>query len=80
MNATYLYCVVQAASAPRLGRGSRGLPHTGRPRLLALDPGVWLVVADAPGELVGESLLYALRGIDRGALELAIDMGRDWRF
>jgi hypothetical protein len=47
-NATYLYCLVHAPRAPRLGRAPRGLPHSGRLRLLDAGQGFWLVAADAP--------------------------------
>ena len=64
MSATYAYCLVQAGSAPRLTGVPRGLPQTGRPRALALEPGVWLVVADAPGAHYGpEALVRGMKDL-----------------
>ena len=47
-NATYVYCLVQAAAAPQLRGAPRSVPGAGAPRLLAIDRDVWAVVADAP--------------------------------
>ena len=45
---TYVYSVVAAARRPRIGARVRGLPFAGPTRLLDLDRGIWLVVADVP--------------------------------
>ena len=47
-NATYVYCLVAADRRPALRRARRGLPGTGAIRLVDVDRGLWLVVADAP--------------------------------
>jgi len=47
-NATYVYCLVAADRRPVLRRVPRGLPNTGAIRLVDVDRGLWLVVADAP--------------------------------
>ncbi|HTK27947.1 MAG TPA: GvpL/GvpF family gas vesicle protein [Vicinamibacterales bacterium] len=46
--ATYVYGLVSSGRRPRLGRIPRGLPGAGPVRLLDLDGGLWLVVADVP--------------------------------
>jgi hypothetical protein len=46
--ATYLYCVVESASAPVRGGLPEGLPETSVPRLLSLGGDLWLVVGEAP--------------------------------
>jgi hypothetical protein len=46
--ATCLYCLVRAEAPPPLAAGPPGLPGCGPPRSLAVDSGLWLVVADAP--------------------------------
>lgn len=48
MNATYVYCVVAAPRRPRPPRVRVGLPGTGPVRVLDVDRGRFLVVADAP--------------------------------
>lgn len=45
---TYVYCVVQNPTKPSLTRTPKGLDGMGRPRLLPLAEGLWLVVGDAP--------------------------------
>jgi len=47
-HATYLFCLVQAPSAPSLRGVPPGLPGAGRVRLLALGDRLWAAVADAP--------------------------------
>jgi Gas vesicle synthesis protein GvpL/GvpF len=47
-SATYVYCVVAAPTRPRLTQVPAGLPGTGPVRLLDVEPGRYLVVADAP--------------------------------
>jgi gas vesicle protein GvpL/GvpF len=46
--ATYVYGLLASARLPALGRGPRGLPGMGSPRLLPAGGSLWLVVADAP--------------------------------
>jgi len=62
---TYVYCVVASPRAPRPARARRGLPGTGRVRLLDVDRGLFAVVADAPLKLYGEA------AIARGLSDLA---------
>lgn len=63
--ATYLYCVTAGATAPRLVRAPRGLPDMARPRALAVVPGMWLVLADAPLARYGAAPIETgLRDID----------------
>jgi gas vesicle protein GvpL/GvpF len=46
--ATYAYCLVQSPTAPDPAGAPAGLPGTRRPRALPLEPGLWLLAADAP--------------------------------
>ena len=63
--ATYAYCVAAGATPPRLARAPRGLPEMTRPRALAVTPGTWLVVADAPLSRYGAAPIEAgLRDLD----------------
>ena len=63
--ATYAYCVAAGATPPRLARAPRGLPEMARPRALAVTPGTWLVVADAPLSRYGATPIEAgLRDLD----------------
>jgi hypothetical protein len=58
---TYVYCVVAAPRAPRLSTVSRvpaGLPGAGRVRLLDLERGLYLVVADVPLARYGEAAIH----------------------
>jgi Gas vesicle synthesis protein GvpL/GvpF len=63
--ATYLYCLVHGASAPRLRRPPRGLPGAGPARTLDGGDGLWLVVAAAPLPR------YSAAAIERGLRDLA---------
>jgi hypothetical protein len=54
----YVYCLVQSASAPRMG-AARGLPDGKPPRPVSLGRGRWLVVADVPGRDFSETGLAA---------------------
>jgi len=45
---TYVYCVVAAERRPRLSRVPSGVPGAGPVRLLDVDKGLFLVVADLP--------------------------------
>lgn len=62
--ATYLYCVVESARAPRLARVPDGMPGAGRPRACALSKRLWLIAADAP------LALYGAEAIERGLKDL----------
>jgi hypothetical protein len=64
-NATYVYCVVAAPKRPRLTGVPAGLPGTGPIRLLDIDAGRQVVVADAPLSRYGEA------AIQRGLSDLA---------
>lgn len=64
-SASYVYCVAAGATAPRLARAPRGLPEMARPRALAVAPGMWLVLADAPLSRYGAAPIEAgLRDLD----------------
>ena len=52
-NATYVYCVVASTRRPPI-RVARGLPGTGRVRLIDVDRGLSIVAADAPLSRYGE--------------------------
>jgi hypothetical protein len=55
--ATYVYCAVAAPRAPKPSRVAAGLPGAGRVRLLDLDRGLYLVVADVPLARYGEAAI-----------------------
>jgi hypothetical protein len=61
----YVYCVIAAPRAPRLTRAPAGLPGAGRVRLLDLERGLYLAVADVPLARYGEG------AIERGLSDLA---------
>jgi Gas vesicle synthesis protein GvpL/GvpF len=61
---TYVYCVIAAERRPRLTRVPRGLPGAGPVRLLDVDDGLYVVVADAPLDRYGEA------AINRGLADL----------
>ncbi len=54
---TYVYCLVASARRPSLARVPDGLPGLGRPRVIELDRGRWVVVADAPLDRYGEDAI-----------------------
>ena len=56
-NGTYVYCVIGAARRPRLARVPSGLPGTGRVRLLDVEPGLFMAVADAPLDRYSEAAI-----------------------
>ena len=65
MNATYVYCLVQSAKPPSLRGVPASVPGAGRPRLLAIAPGIWAVVADAPLErFTGEQLQQDMQDVE----------------
>jgi hypothetical protein len=53
--ATYAFCVVANPIRPRLARKAAGLPGMGSVRLLDVDRGLFLAVADAPLDRYGEA-------------------------
>jgi hypothetical protein len=53
---TYLYCVIAAPRRPTVRR-ARGLAGTGRVRVLDVDAGLFLAVADAPLDQYGEAAI-----------------------
>ena len=71
-NATYVYCLVQAAKAPPLRGVPRSVPGAEAPRLLSIDRDVWAVVADAPLERFSSDVmqqeLQDIEAISRHAL------------
>jgi hypothetical protein len=54
---TYVYCVVAATRRPRLTRIRGGLPAAGRVRLLDVERGLFVAVADAPLDRYGEAAI-----------------------
>jgi hypothetical protein len=56
-NATYVYCVVAADRRPRLTRVPGGLPGAGSVRLLDVDKGLFMAVADIPLDRYSESAI-----------------------
>lgn len=63
--ATYVYCLVQSGKAPSTRGVPDSVPRAGRPRLLAIDRGIWAVVADAPLErFAGEALQQELQDVE----------------
>jgi len=61
---TYVYCVVAAQRPPRPARAASRLPGAGRVRLLALERGLYLAVADVP------LARYSEAAIERGLADL----------
>jgi hypothetical protein len=61
---TYVYCLVSSARTPSVAAVPRGHAGMGRVRLLEVDRGLWLVVADAPLDKYGED------AINRGLSDL----------
>jgi len=51
--ATYLYCIVHAAVAPKLSRAPKGLPGATRPSVSPAGRSLWVVVASVPLERYG---------------------------
>jgi hypothetical protein len=54
---TYVYCLIAADRRPVLRRRFTRLPAMGPVRLLDVDKGLWLVVADAPLNQYGEEAI-----------------------
>jgi hypothetical protein len=63
-SATYTFCVVSNATRPRPPRNIPGLPGMGPVRVLDVDRGLFLAVADAPLDRYGED------AINRGLSDL----------
>ena len=62
---TYLYCVIAAPRRPKVRRARGGLAGTGRVRVLDVDAGLFLAVADAPLDQYGEAAIArGLRDLD----------------
>src|SRR5438477_11305247 len=55
---TYVYCIVAAKRRPRVSRARRGLPGTRPVRLVDVEAGVFLAVADAPLDRYGEAAIH----------------------
>ena len=56
--ATYVYCVVAADRRPRLTRMPAGLPGGGAVRLLDVEKGLFIAVADSPLDRYGEKAIH----------------------
>src|SRR5471032_2729340 len=61
---TYVYCVIAADRRPRLTRVPAGLPGAGRIRLLDVEKGLFIAVADLP------LARYSEAAINRGLANL----------
>jgi Gas vesicle synthesis protein GvpL/GvpF len=62
---TYVYCVIAAPRRPAIRRARAGLPGTGRVRVLDVDAGLFLAVADAPLDQYSEAAIArGLQDID----------------
>lgn len=57
--ATYVYCILHAAGAPRTARAPRGLPGATRPSIAAVTRSLSLVIATVPLESYGSGPLEA---------------------
>lgn len=55
--ATYVYCIVHAAVAPKVARAPHGLPGSTRPSVLPVGRSLWIVAAEAPLERYGPAPL-----------------------
>lgn len=63
--ATYVYCIVQRSTRPRVTRGPSGLGGASLPRLVDIEKGLWMVCADVPLPTYGtESIERGLRDLD----------------
>lgn len=63
--ATYVFCLVQSQRVPSLRGVPPSVPGAGPPRLLAIDCGLWAVVADAPLErFASEQLQHDLEDLE----------------
>src|SRR3954471_13076126 len=54
---TYVYCIVAAPRRPRLARVPAGVPGAGKVRLLDVDAGLFLAVADLPLDRYSEAAI-----------------------
>lgn len=70
--ATYLFCLVQSDRAPSLRAVAAGPPGTGPVRLLPLERGIWVAIADAPAghfaEMQIEQYLHDIEHVSQYAL------------
>jgi hypothetical protein len=57
LKGTYVYCVIAADRRPRLARVPGGLPGAGAVRLLDVDKGLFMAVADIPLDRYSESAI-----------------------
>lgn len=63
--ATYVYCIVQRSTRPRVARVPSGLGGASTPRLLDVDNGFYMVCSDVPLASYGaESIERGLRDLD----------------
>ena len=63
--ATYVFCLVQSSKPPSLRGVPKSVPGAGAPRLIPVDDGVWVAVADAPLErFAGDRLQEELQDIE----------------
>jgi len=63
--ATYVYCLIQSAREPSVKGAPEGMPGSGPARVLAVDRGIWAVVADAPlDHFSGDQLQQELQDIE----------------
>jgi hypothetical protein len=63
--ATYIYCIVHAAAAPKASRVPPGLPDATPPSIVSVARSLWLVGAEVPLDIYGaEPLESALRKMD----------------
>jgi hypothetical protein len=63
--ATYIYCIVHAAAAPKASRVPPGLPDATPPSIVSVAQSLWLVGADVPLDTYGaQPLESALRNMD----------------
>src|SRR5215212_5703269 len=64
-NATYIYCVVHAVTAPKASRIPPGLPAATPPTIVSVARSLWLVNAQVPLDTYGaEPLESALRNME----------------
>lgn len=56
-SATYLFALLRRARPPATADAPPGLPGAGRPRIVPVERGLWLIAADAPAALYGEEAI-----------------------
>jgi hypothetical protein len=62
--ATYVYCIVQRSTRPRVARGPSGLGGASTPRLVDVENGLYMVCSDVP------LASYGAASIERGLRDL----------